>query len=233
MTRLRVWSTNVYRNNPTLLQLVEQLEKGRADAIGAQEAFRVSSLMGYRRFRPDIAAGIQGTEVANFLPRPVDFRGEGAYRATRDLGDPRDHERWIVWTRWVQDGHRLVLINTHFNAGLQEVPSGALVDDPRVDEARRHMRTLLREIRRQLRDGWLPIVTGDFNYCRRREQSGRLWRWSPHRALRRAGLTYFSHGLDGIAVPRHVAVRRAGAFALLGSDHKGFELLVDLGEASK
>lgn len=228
--KLRVWAVNVYRKNPSLLQLRSRLEQGRADAIGCQEAVELAGVEGYRRFRCDIAAGAAGIEVANLLRRDADYRGHGAYQASDHTGDPVGHDRWIVWTRWVQGGHQLVLINSHFNAEVQDGPTGRLVKDRRVDEYRTHMRRLVREIRRQHVDGWLPIVTLDANYFRRRQQRGRLWRWSPHRALRRAGLTYLSHGLMGVAVPRSVAVLHAGTVKLPGADHPALEIVIELEE---
>lgn len=228
MTRLRIVTANVDRKNPTLHATVAALEDTEADVIGTQEAWRISSLMGYHRFRCDAIAGPNGTEVALFLNRDLRYLGHGAYQGSRDTGRPIGHDRWIVWARFAKNGARFCAIGTHNNAEQQELPSGALVDGEHVDAAADLMHRLLLECRRQAKAGFVPIVTMDGNYARRREQTGRLWRWSPHRALSRAGLRYYPHGLDGIAVPETAEVLDRRPFILPGSPHAGLQLDVEI-----
>lgn len=228
MTRVKIITANVYTANHSELQAREALESRGADLIGTQEAHWLAGLDGYKRHRPDWAGDRFSVHNAIFLSQVHRYEGHGGYRVTDTIeGDKFGPARWITWCRGLVDGHQLVHIDTHINAQIQNRTTGALHSGPRVDEARKHMRALVREIRRQRADGWDPVVTLDSNYARRDGQR-RLWRHSPHRAFPRAGLLYLPRHIDGIAVPKGSTVQVAGPFDIPGSDHRGLELTVDI-----
>lgn len=219
-------SANVYGHNRSAEQLRQRLEETGAVGIGGQEAFWLGHLVGYRRLCGDQGRG--ALEVPIYLRRDVTYLGHGAYKAKRDLGTPITPERWVTWARFrVGTSRRMVLINTHLDAALQNRDTGEILDAPRVDYAEGHMRMLAAEVRRQRRDGFLPFVTGDFNYFRRRPGQP-LWRWSPQALMPRLDVSYHGHRLDGVGVPRGVAVLEAGPIALPGSDHDGVSVAVEL-----
>jgi len=226
MTRLRLRTANVYAANHQRNAAARAVRAGDPDAIGGQEAWWLAALAGYRRTAAHRAAGRNGAEVPVFVDNRHTYHGDGAYCVTPDLGSRVAPDRWISWQRFDVDEHRFAAIGSHVNAALQR-PDGALATGPRIKWAEVHMRALVDEVRRHRGDGFEPLVFLDANYARRPGQR-KLWRWSPHRALARAGLTWYSHRVDGIAVPTSARVLNAGPFHIPGSDHDGFELVVDI-----
>lgn len=233
MTPLTIVSANVYTANRRRDECREVLEDLDADVIGAQEGWWLNSLLGFNRLRADYLGGRGAVEVPIFLARDLEYHGHGARYVHRDIPGSRvAKERWLSWCRFVKAGHRIALINGHINAALQQ-PDGDVYRADRVDLARRHMKAIVREVRRTKADGYLPFVTLDSNYRRRAGQDvDELWRWSPHVALDRVGLKWISHGLDGVAVPVELDVRASlrypRDFVLPGSDHRGVRIDVDL-----
>lgn len=223
---MKIITANVYAFNREQEDASRVLEDSDAVAIGAQEAWRFTNLDGYSRHRGDGGRG--ALEVPIFLrKRDTAYLGHAGYRVTPDLGTSVAPDRWITWCRFRHDEHRFVLINTHVNAALQDRDTGELYQAARVEWAERHMRAVVAEVRRHRRDGFRPIVTGDFNYYPRAGQS-EPWRWSPHVALTRIRMDYKSHRLDGIAVPSVLESTTAHDFDLPGSDHRAVSVHLDL-----
>lgn len=222
---MRIVSANVYARNREVDQASQRLEDTNAVGIGAQEAWQFGTLAGYSKY---VGAGGRGAqEVPVFLRRRgTTYRGHGAYFVKPDLGTPITPDRWVTWVRFTFRRRRWVLINTHADAALQQ-PDGDLTRSARVRWAETHMRQLVREVRRQRRDGYRPLVTGDFNYFPRAGQTD-PWRWSPHVALTRVGLHYQWHRLDGIAVPARLEAHELHDFHLPGSDHRAVSVRLDV-----
>lgn len=228
MTRIHVKTANVYVANRRKTDAADAFAADVADVIGTQESWWLHGIPGYRRFRAATLAGHHTVQNAIFLRSGYDYEGHGAYRVTHGIpGDKFAPDRWIVWLRFrAENGHRLCAIDTHINAVIQR-RSGKLRPGPRLAQAEIQMRALYREIREQRAAGYDPIVTLDANYARKARQR-RLWRWSPHRTFARAGLDYYAHGIDGIAVPRGSRIAEAGRYLIPGSNHAGFELIAEI-----
>lgn len=223
---MKIITANVYAHNRQMEDAKQTLEDTRAVVIGAQEAWRFGVMHGYSRHDGDGERAC--LEVPIFLRREgTEYLGHGAYRVKPDLGASYTPERWITWLRFRHAGHQLVCINTHFDAVLQDPESGDVHDAARVEWAAFQMRRLTAEVRKHRRDGFKPIVTGDFNYFPRPGQS-EPWRWSPQVALTRNRLDYQWHRLDGIAVPSRLEATTAHDFVLPGSDHRAVYRHLDL-----
>lgn len=224
-TTVRVLTANVWVNNPARAADRWRMRQLGADLVGVQEGRSFPQPQNQRRVVPP--AGRQAEpprDVPVFVGPDVRLRGHWGRQATRDLGGRYGKERWITVARTRVHGVRVALVNTHFNAVVQRPDGTPRLGLARTREYVRHMRQLLRVVSNQRREGFAPVVTCDCNWVPR-SRSG--WLWAPHVALRRVGLTYAHHGVDGIGYdPRAWTVAHRKAVRTAGSDHDW--LLLDL-----
>lgn len=228
---MKVITSNVYAWNREQDAACRVLTDTDAVVIGAQEAWRFPTPDGYTRHGEGIADGsLKGAaEVPVFLRREgTTFLGEGHYKVTPDLGSSDAPDRWITWVRFAHAGHRWCLLNTHVNAALQDRDTGEVFHgQARVLWAQRHMEAIVREVKRQRRDGFRPLVTADANYYPRPGQTD-VWDWSPHVALAKVRMVWHGHRLDGIGTPSTLDTGFPRDFELPGSDHRSLAVRITL-----
>lgn len=141
----------------------------------------------------------------------------------RNIGAPRA----ATATRVIKEGKKITFINTHLNAGVQNVKTKQPLSTRirRVAEYVKSMVILEIMIRRAQARGDLVVLTGDLNFS---EQKSGVWKFSPQALFKRTGLRYKNHHLDYIAYSKAFT---AGILKIIpttktGSDHPW--LILDL-----
>lgn len=131
-------------------------------------------------------------------------------------------DRWITGAMLATPVGRLCHLSIHANA----VVAGRGLDVPRVREYDEMMRTLDRVLRLVEDEGYVPVVSGDFNV--RAGDADEQKFLTPYALFERHRMSVRTRGIDGIAYGRGLAPIGKGLRVLsrkqIGSDHPGLVL---------
>jgi hypothetical protein len=143
---------------------------------------------------------------------PIAFKKQRRYfverdrlvKLSNDLGPGIANDRWLnilEFRRRSMFGRNqfgYFHMNTHWNAAIQDRPTGRIKDVARARAMNLAGARLENEIKRMLSAGREGFVTGDFNY-RGEKQASEDWYWSPENIFERTRMHYRNVGLDWIA----------------------------------
>lgn len=229
---IRVLVANVYVGNRRVRDDLELFQEIGPDVVGVSEGHRLPRTLpyGFRRWqtgkggkwsrevpvlvRRSKAIDVQAQRYVKGAEGVRDYARKG-HRWTR-VGKPR----WITVVRLEKDGRPVSIINTHMHAAIVGKKGQPLLGSRRVRQYRTHMKRLLQVVREERAAGFEPIVTGDLNYPPR----GDRWRWAPDVALKRVGLEYVQHRVDGFAADPEVFEISHDLIEPKGSDHDKYVL---------
>lgn len=172
-----------------------EIDKGPVDDVSKLRR----AMPGYTLYAPD--KGQHSREVPIALRKnPLIKASASSIQVSKDLGPGISNDRWMTILTWQfrASKRKTAHINTHWNAAIQDRPTGRLKASARSKAMNNAGRRLEAVIRLLLMQGYDVIVTGDFNY-RSDKDASRAWYYSPENIFKRTGLKWHNDGLDWIA----------------------------------
>ena len=124
-------------------------------------------------------------------------------------GSKISHPRFMTTVRFKHRERKCAIINVHWDAGLQARNDGRLLKfTDRVKFTRNMAKEFEAEIEALRTAGYHAIwVMGDFNYRNfPNVPNFVLWYYSPHRILKRQGMTYYADGVCGMGWTKDVGL---------------------------
>lgn len=217
-----------------------------ADIFGFNEAHRVipflATIRGYRlhtsqpvRKRRDPerpkSARLVSTDTATLVRKKHDYLGEMSQQVSQQIGNVAlsglAPDRWFNVACMDLYGLPTAHLNLHPNAGpkLLHDPDSK---HPLVREYAESMDWMDSILDLYIGRGYAVLVTGDLNMRDMRSDPA----WSPWTRLRKHGLTYRAHHIDGIAWSKDFSLSPDGMRiipkAVIGSDHDALRVQLRL-----
>lgn len=235
---MRIASVNFYVFNRQAREDVRHLRRLGIDSIGFQEVQNhlhivQSSLHNHRVLWNKRNNSYGAREVAVALRRNNRLLGKnGTEVSDLEPGEERKvfKSRWITVVRFKHEGKRVAHINYHGNAAIQDKRGRLYRTAERVREWLEAAVLIERRIKRLKKRGFEVVVTGDFNYRRRKVAGFTLTYRSPQRMFKRCGMEWIEHGVDYIAWTK--GYRKTNVIKIDADEHGGDHpwLIVDLEE---
>lgn len=207
MTTLVVGHGNIHNNIAAITAALAM----NCDVFGFNEAGRrIPTLAGVRGFRLHTAYPVRkwqpqkkfwrvtSTDTATLVRKKYEYLGELQQQVSQQW-DPAARvapDRWFNVACFGVQGKRVAHLNIHPNAGPKQL-TGDNPNHPIVREYRESMVWMESILDLYAHRGYALLVTGDFNL--RDYQYGKDPEWSPWTRLRKHGLAYKAHKIDGIA----------------------------------
>lgn len=196
---------NVYYKNPSLRALRKRLRQLSGTVVVASEAQKLGRIgKGYRRHSAPKYMPDHVREVAVYTKKSFNLHGV-LWRIATNAAGKGAHPRTIVEVRGADSGVKWSIIAVHNNPTRRGAGAKQSV---------RLMRQVTRLVRQAKKDGYTPIVMGDFN--RRPEEKGK---GTQHYVARVTGGTVKQERLDGAVVPSGLRVSGWRVFKTPGGDH--------------
>ena len=234
---LRVVTANLKQKNPLIDKALVELRKLNADVIFIQEAAGYHKKIREALPHHQVLATDHGShgrrEVVIAVRKQIDVLEHGDFQATKNLSETGAgiaQDRHVQWALLRWQGRRLVAIDWHGNAVVQDKDGNPLVKAPRVTEYVKQIKKLETFIAAQQKGGFGALVGADTNYVKKPWLAKFVpWFFSPDRMYRRQGLTTVSRRFDKIAYPKGFDMAEKRTLRAPGCDHDW--LIVDLEKA--
>lgn len=157
---MRIAISNTYVWNKQLPKYKTRLRNTKAAILALSESQRVGKIAGYIRHSAPPEMDAKTREVAIYTRKNIRVDSVEWIVATKDVGG-NAHARTIVEARVRHGGTKFSVINVHNNPGRKGASDV---------QAQKLMREVLQVCLDAIRDGYLPVVVGDFN--RRSNEKG-------------------------------------------------------------